>query len=80
MDSERAKRIEKEPDDAEVRKFRLDFYKKNNIYQKNWKYRYGIKDYNTCNFDTCVDLAYCSETPLPLHSMKYDKELGAYEI
>ena len=81
MDSERAKRIEKGSEDTtEVRKFRLDFYKKNNIYQKNWKYRYGIKDYNTCNFDTCVDLAYCSETPLPLHNMKYDKELGAHEI
>lgn len=81
IDSERAKRIEKGSEDTtEVRKFRWDFYKKNNIYQKNWKYKYGIKNKETCNFDTCVDLAYCSETPLPLHNMKYDKELGAHEI
>lgn len=80
MDSERAKRIEREYDDASTRKFRMKFYKKHNIYQKNWKYKYGLKDGATCNFDTCVDLAYCSDTPLPLHNMKYSKELGAYEI
>lgn len=79
MDSDRIRRIEREPDDIDVRKFRMKFYKDNKIFQKSWKYRYGIKDYSTCNFDTCVDLAYCSDTPLPVHNMNYSSEIGAYE-
>lgn len=80
MDSERAKRIETGYDDTNIRKFRMTFYEENNMYQKNWKYKYGIKDSSTCNFDTCVELAYCSETPLPVKNMTYDSELGARAI
>lgn len=67
---------EKNPDDTDSRKKRMDFYKKNCNFSKRWKYKYGIKDSNTCNFDTCIKLAYCSDTPLPLFSATYDDEYG----
>lgn len=78
MDSERVRQIEKEPDSIDIRKFRMAFYKGNNMYQKSWKYKYGISGNNDCNFDVCVDLAYCSETPLPVYNMAYSHEYGAY--
>lgn len=63
-------------DNTDSRKKRLEFYKKNCNFSKSWKYKYGIKDSNTCNFDTCIKLAYYSDTPLPLFSATYDDEYG----
>lgn len=75
-DSSRVKRCETDYDSIDSRKRRMSFYKENGIYQKSWKYKYGIKDANTCNFDICVDMAYCSETPLPVSRMEYSAEYG----
>lgn len=76
-DSLRVKQCEKDYDSTESRKRRMSFYKENGIYQKSWKYKCGIKDASSCNFDICVDMAYCSETPLPVSGMVYSPEFGA---
>lgn len=80
MDSDRVKNvIERIPDSTDIRKYRWKYYNSNVDAKtvKSWKYKYGMTGYTDCNFDTCVKLAYCSETPLPVKNMTYDPELGA---
>lgn len=77
-DSERVGYVEKDPDDAAHRKYRWKWYSGHVDPKelKSWRWRYGMKDMNGCNFDRCVELAYCSETPLPVMNFRYSYEFG----
>lgn len=81
-DSERVRRIEKDPDSIDFRKYRWNYYcnKFSDKERKSCKYKFGMKNANTCNFDTCVSMAYCSESPLPVMNLKYSHEYGVEKI
>lgn len=62
----------------EYRKYRWNFYKDfcSEKEVNSWKYRYKVKDANTCDLDVCINLAYDEKTPFPIKNMTYSHEFG----